>query len=65
MDSRTINIPASAVDDFKRRVEKVNKKADKLGSSPISITSISEPFQQHYSQEDAFFVRNIVTVLIN
>lgn len=62
MDRRTINIPADAVDDFKTRVAKVNKKADKIGSESIIIASISKPFQQKYHQGDETFVRNIVTV---
>jgi hypothetical protein len=62
MDRRTINIPADAVDDFKARVAKVNKKADKIGSESIIIASISKPFQQKYHQGDETFVRNIVTI---
>ena len=62
MYKRTINIPADAIDDFKARVAKVNKKANKLGSEPIVIISISKPFQQKYHQGDDTFVRNIVTV---
>lgn len=62
MESRTINIPTEALENFKNRVEKVNKKADKIGSEPIVITSISKPFQQKYHQGNDIFVRNVVTV---
>lgn len=62
MESRTINIPTEALENFKNRVEKVNKKADKIGSEPIVITSISNPFQQKYHEGNKTFVRNIVTV---
>ena len=62
MESRTINIPTEALENFKNRVEKVNKKADKIGSEPIVITSISNPFQQKYHEGNKTFVRNILTV---
>lgn len=62
METRIINIPNEAIESFKNRVEKVNKKANKIGSEPILINSISKPFQQKYHQENKTFVRNIVTI---
>ena len=62
METRIINIPNEAIESFKNRVEKVNKKANKIGSEPIVINSISKPFQQKYHQENKTFVRNIVTI---